>query len=136
MAFINKADLYLKILQDELDEITRTDDTLVVQACTAAVSEMRGYLFDAFDVDEIFAKTGSDRHALLVDFGCDIAVYLIVSRIQAGQDVEDRAKRYDRAKAWLKGAAKTELYNDLPRRVATEQKHISYGSNAKRSNYF
>ena len=136
MAFIEKTDLYTKILEDELDEIIREDDTLVLQAAASAVSEMRGYLFDTFDVDAIFAQTGANRHSLLVDFGADITIYILVSRLQAGQSISDRQERYDRAKSWLKAASKTDIYNDLPRRVVTEQKHISYGSLPKRSNRF
>jgi phage gp36-like protein len=136
MAFVSKADLYAKILQDELDEITRGDDTLVTQALRSAEAEVRGYLFDTFDVDVIFAKTGTERHDLLVDFGADIAIYLLVSRLQAGQDIADRERRYDRAVAWLKAASKTEHYNDLPRREATKQTHIVYGSLPKRNNRF
>lgn len=134
--FLIKTDLYTKILQDELDEITRSDDTLVSQALSAAESEMRGYLFDTFDVDTIFAASGGNRHSLLIDMGADIAIYIIVSRVPAGQDIEDRTARYDRAVKWFKAAAKTESYNDLPRRTATKQTHISYGSNKKRPNYF
>lgn len=136
MAFIFKADLYSKILQDELDEITRGDDTLITQAIAAAEAEMRGYLFDTFDVDVIFATTGSARHALLIDFGADIVIYILVSRLQSGQDIADRERRYDRAIAWLKSASKTEHYNDLPRREATQQTHIVFGSLPKRNNRF
>lgn len=136
MAFLLEADLYAKILQEELDEITRGDDTLVLQAIRSAEAEMRGYLFDTFDVDVIFAKTGTERHDLLIDFGADMAIYLLVSRLQAGQDVADRETRYNRAIAWLKAASKTQHYNDLPRREATQQTHIVYGSLPKRNNRF
>jgi phage gp36-like protein len=134
--FLAKADLKLKILDEELAEITRGDDTLISTALSAAESEMRGWLYDTFDVDTVFAQTGTNRHPLLLDFGADIAVYLLVARLQAGQDVGDRQARYDRAVAWLKASAKTDLYNDLPRREATSQTHISYGSLPKRSNRF
>lgn len=134
--FLTKPDLYPKILQDELDEITRGDDTLVNFALNAAEAEMRSWLYDTFLVNDIFAETGDNRHALLLDIGADIAIYLIVARVQAGQDTADRQARYDRAVAWLKQSAKTELYNDLPRRESTQQNYISYGSLPKRSNRF
>jgi len=136
MAFLTKSDLLLSILEEELDEITRGDDTLIDQAALAAISEMRGWLYDTFDVDAIFAATGSNRHALLVQYAADIAIWLIVARGQAGQDFDDRKSRYDRAIAWLKAAAKTDMFADLPRRTATVQTVITYGSNAKRSNYY
>lgn len=136
MAFLVESDLHLSILQDELDEITRGDTAIVTQAMLAAETEMRQWLYDTFDVDTAFAQTGTSRHALLVQYGSDIAIYFIVARGMGGQDFEDRKSRYDRAIAWFKSAAKTELYSDLPRRTETKQSHIAYGSNPKRSNYF
>lgn len=136
MAFLTKEDLKLSILTEELDEITRSDDGTIAQALVAAEAEMRQWLFDTFDVDAVFGASGSSRHPLLLQYGADIAIYFIVAAGQAGQDFEDRKSRYDRAIKWLKAAAKTELYADLPRRTETEQKHITYGSNPKRSNYY
>lgn len=136
MAFLLKSDLYLSILQEELEEITRSDDALVSQAMLAAETEMRQWLFDTFDVDAAFSAVGANRHALLVQYGCDLAIYYIVARCMAGQDFDDRKSRYDRAIAWLKSAAKTELYSDLPRRTENKQMHFVHGSNQKRSNYF
>jgi phage gp36-like protein len=134
--FILKADLHTKILPEELTEITRNDDTLVLTACAAAESEMRTYLFDVFDVVTIFANTGANRHALLLDMCVDVALYLLVARTQGGQDVSDRQARYDRAVKWAKVASRTENYNDLPRRENTAQDHFLYGSNPKRKNYY
>lgn len=136
MAFITKTDLYPFILQDELDEITRGDDTFVESAISAAVAEMRTYLYDSYDVDTIFAKTGNDRHALLVNFAADIAIWFLIARSQAGQAIDDRKARYDRAVAWLKQAQKSQTYSDLERREENVQKHISYGSNEKRKNHY
>lgn len=134
--FLDKSDLYLAILKDELEEITRADDTLINQAISAAVSEARTYLYDSYDVNAIFSATGANRHALLLGLVADMAVYLLVARVQAGQDVADRKDRYDRAIAWLKAAQKSDTYSDLPRREETEQKHISAGSLPKRSNRY
>lgn len=134
--FLTKQDLHSMILEDELQEIIRNDDTFVLSAIMAAVAEMRTYLFDTFDVDVIFAATGTNRHQLLVNVGCDIAIYSIVARCQAGQVIDDRKARYDRAVKFLKEARDTVTYNDLPRRVTTAQKHIGYGSNPKRKNQY
>lgn len=136
MAFLLKADLYSKILQDELDEITRSDDTIVANVLSAAESEMKVYLYDSYDVDTIFAQTGDDRHQLLVQIGADIAIYFLFARSQAGINIDDRKARYDRAINWLKAAKKSENYADLPRRESTVQTHITYGSNTKRDNYY
>lgn len=134
--FIAKADLYTQILEDELTEITRDDDTLVNSAISAAIAEMKTYLYDNYDIEAIFSATGDDRHDLLVNFAADIAIWHLVARCQAGISIDDRKSRYDRAVAWLKTVKKSENYPDLPRREETIQKHIFAGSNAKRKNYF
>lgn len=135
--FIEKSDVLNVILEDELEEITRGDDTLVLQAITAAVGSMRVYLYDSYDTEAIFSATGANRYGLLVQYCADIAVYFLVSRLQAGQDIEDRRARYDRAIAWLKAAQKSEFYADLPRRDNTRQKHIGFGYSAeRRGNYY
>lgn len=136
MAFLTKTDLLTSILTEELDEMTRGDDAIVTQAALAAVTEMRQWLYDTFDVDTVFDADGDDRHPLLVQYGADLAIYYIVARGQGGQDFDDRKSRYDRAINWLKAAAKTDLYADLPRREETAQNHIIYGSNPKRSNHY
>jgi phage gp36-like protein len=136
MAFIAKTDLALSILSDELTEITRNDDTLIAMAIDAAQAEMRTYLFDSYDVDTIFAKTGSNRHQLLVQLLADMAIYFLVARLQAGQDISDREARYKRAVAWLKQAQSSETYSDLPRRISTAQTIFTVGSNTKRPNYY
>lgn len=138
MAFITKADLSLSILTDELDEIVRGDDTVIEQAISAAIAEMRGYLFNNYDVDTIFGATGTDRHALLVRYAADISVYAIVAATQGGQAVDDRKARYDRACKWLKMVRDDEQYEDLPRREATAEDKILSGSsgNPKRQNRY
>ena len=136
MAFIDATDLKLSILEDELNQITRNDATLIAQAISAAEAEMRAYLYDSYDVEVIFSETGEDRHALLVRYCVDIAVYAIVASTQAGQDVSDRKARYDRAVNWLKMIKKMGTYADLPLREATVQTHISTGSGTKRNNHY
>lgn len=136
MAFLISGDLNAVILPQELTEITRGDTAMVAAALDAACEQMKAWLHDSYDVDVIFAKTGTERHALLVRHGCDIAVYFLVARNQAGQELEDRRERYDRAIRWLKEVQKSETYSSLERRAETAQKHITYGSNTKRSNYF
>lgn len=136
MAFIAKTDLTKYILLDELDEITRQDETVIDQAMAAAEAEMRTYLYDSYDVDTIFGKSGSARNQLLVNLCSDIAIYLIVAGVQAGQDLADRLARYKRAIAWLKAAQKTEMYSDLERREEPKQQHFAISSHAKRNNYF
>jgi Protein of unknown function (DUF1320) len=135
--FIDKIDLLPLILEDELDEITRGDNTLILAAIASAEAEVRAYLYDSFDTAIIFAKTGTDRNQLLVTAIADIAIYHICARCQAGQDLAHRQDRHDRAVSIIKQTIKTEYYPDLERRApATAQKHISYGGATRRSNRY
>ena len=134
--FLAKQDLYLTILQDELAEITRSDDTLINAALSSAIAEMKVYLYDSYDTETIFAATGDSRHTLLVNLGSDMAVYFIVARCLAGQALADRETRYKRAIATLKAFRDSETYADFPRRTLREQKQIWFSSNKKRGNYF
>jgi phage gp36-like protein len=132
--FILKQDLYTAILEDELEEITRGNNVLIDEAIVSAIEVIRGYLYDSFQVDVIFAATGIARHQLLVQYARDIAIYFLVARCLAGQALNDRRDRYDRAIGWLKTVAKSEFFADLPRRTSsTAEVHIRYGGNPKRS---
>jgi hypothetical protein len=137
MSFINKADLLSYILEHELTEITNGDDAPVLAAISAAITEARSYLFDTFDVDLIFAQTGTARNQLLVNLISNMAIYFCVISCQAGQYIDLREKQYNRAVSWFKSTGKTELYADLPRRTTgTQQQHIQAGSLPKRNNRF
>lgn len=136
MAYIVIADLHASILEDELSEITRNNNALIEQQMNTAISEARAYLFDHYDVDVIFAQEGQDRNAALLQCVVDMSIYRIMARCQAGSYIDDRKDRYKAAIRWLRDLQKNEIYSDLPRRPTTQQKHITYGSNPKRTNYF
>jgi phage gp36-like protein len=138
MAFIEKADMKRAILTEELDAIVRGDDTVILQTISAAVSEMRGYLYNNYDVNTIFEKTGDERHQLLVQYCVDISIYYLVAATQGGQAVDDRKSRYDRACKWLRMVRDDDHYADLPRRETTVEVKIHAGASGapKRNNYF
>ncbi len=136
MAFLAKTDLSLSILTEELDEITRGDDTLVTEAIDRATGEVKTYLFDSYDTEQVFAASGTARNSMVMQVVADIAIWRLVAACQAGIDLSDREKRYDAAITWLKMVKKQETYPDLPVRPVTKQVHIRYGSQPKRGNYF
>jgi len=134
--FLKITDLDTVILTEERIEITRNDETVVIAMLKVAEQEMRTYLADSYDVDAIFSAVDDDRDAMLVKLGADIAAYHLVGRDQAGQDNEDRRRRYDRSIAWLKAANKSERYSDLPKLETPDNSEIIHGSNRKRNNYY
>jgi len=139
MAFILKTDLYKAIKAEELAQITRGDDTIVNYGIDSAISEMKGYLAASFDIDSIFNQTGTSRHALLLNFGIDISIFVIVSQALPGQDLEDRKARYKRAVDWLKQVRSNEIKSDLPvlpDTSETEKTRGAIGEHTKRTNYY
>jgi phage gp36-like protein len=134
MAFLNKADLATTITLNELNNLA--DDLIISLCCDAAVGEMKLYLYEAYETDAIFNQTEHARNMMLLKIGADIAVYLIASAKQAGVDMDDRRKRYDRAVTILKQLKNTELYSELPRRQIAVQSVVEILSNPKRNNSF
>ncbi len=139
MTFISKTDLTKNIRLEELDQITREDDTIIAFGIDAAIAELRGYLAKAYNVSSIFSQTGTARHALLVNFAIDISIYIIISTALPGQDIEDRRARYKRAIDWCKGVQKGEIATDLPELEVTAANTTSrgaFGEHVKRNNNF
>lgn len=138
MAFISKDDIIKSLHLEYLDEITRSDDTIVEVNINAAEAEMKGYLSGIYDTDYIFSRTGSDRNALLVEFNVDIAIYNLVDIDRPGIDMEDRYRRYKRAIDWLKAVMEGKINADLPKLEEDEEKQqgVIYGSRQKRGNHY
>ena len=106
--FISTADYDATIHREILNALLRSDsadyDPQIVEICEdRAVSEMRSYLNKSYDCDAIFSARGSDRHALILMFAIDIAVYHIFCQHNPYKMSKIRQDRYDRAIEWLKG---------------------------------
>lgn len=143
MAYITADELRTHLHDEQIETITRGDDTIAQAAIDAAVSETRGYL-TRFDTDRIFQASGSRRNDLLLIFVKDIAVWHLVNLCNAGTELELREKRYDRAVDWLKAVQKGNVSPDLPEREAEAGKAdknnpvgpIAYGSNPRRVQHY
>lgn len=136
--FITVEELKTHLYQENIEVISRQDDTLVTAAIDGAIQEARGYLGD-YDRNAVFSATGSDRNALLLIFVKDIAVWHFVNLCNAGTDLELRQDRYNRAVDWLKAVQKGDVSPDLPRATDEEGNPsggITYGSNPKRDQHF
>lgn len=94
--FISLSDYDASIHRDILDALLRKDTTAydpqIIEVCEdRAVAEMRSYLNKAYDCDAIFSARGAERHALILMFAVDIAVFhIFVSTIPT------RLRRYGR----------------------------------------
>jgi phage gp36-like protein len=141
MPFINKSDIVAAMYDDELNVITRKNETVIATAINIAIAETKLYLSDRFNTDIIFSQLGEARNAMLVGICTDIAIYKLIAASAAGQSWQDRKDRYDRAIAVLKMIQKAEIVADLPCKVVattTSSKNGSVNiiSEPKRKNSF
>ena len=137
--YLSNEEIKTHLYTDNVDVITRNDDTIVTAAVDAAISEAKGYL-SAFDRDAIFGALAEARNALLLTFVKDIAAWHLLNLCNAGSDMKLRQDRYDRAVGWLKEVQKGNVSPDLPVFTAldgtTAAGGITYGSNPKRGQHF
>lgn len=137
MAFITPEELNTHLYRENIEAISRDDETVVIAAIDAAVSEAKGYL-SAYDTEKIFSAEGAERNALLLIFVKDIAVWHFINLCNAGTELQLRQDRYERAVAWLRQVQKGEVTPDLPG-IETDGKPEGiyiYGSNPKRMQHF
>jgi phage gp36-like protein len=135
--FLTQEELKTHLYGENVDVITRDDDTIVTAAVDGAIAEAKSYLGD-YNTESIFGASGTSRHALLLIFVKDIAVWHLINLSNPGIDFDMRQKRYDAAIAWLKGVQKGNITPDLPKNAISETNPgtISYGSNPKRIQHY
>lgn len=137
--FLTTQELKTHLYKENVDIISRDDDTILTAAIDGAVAEAKGYLA-AYDREEIFNTTGSRRNALLLIFVKDIAVWHFINLCNVGTEIELRRHRYDRAVDWLKSVQKGDVSPDLPTQEdesgAPTTGIIKFGSNPKRNQHY
>ena len=141
MAFITPKELETHLYKENIETISREDETILTAAIDAAEEEAYGYL-GAYDRKKIFEATGRERNSLLLLFIKDMAVWHFITLCNAGCDLELREKRYDRAVAWLRQVQKGDTTTRLPilddNEDGTPDTAAVYmhGSNPKRNQHF
>lgn len=136
--FLTKEELKTHLYDENVNVISREDDTILTAAIDAAIAEAKGYLA-AFDREQVFSQTESERNALLLVFVKDIAVWHFINLCNAGTEIELRRHRYDRAIDWLKSVQKGDVSPDLPTvqdETGATPGIVKFGSNPKRNQHF
>lgn len=131
---ITKEDLKTAIYAYQVDAITNGDDTLVEQAIQTAITEMKSYLANRFEVNGIFANDNPNKNHLLVSFCKDIAVWHLAKL--AHVDMLNSKERYEYAVRWLTKVSKGEIVADLPYNEQPQQTHWIADSNPKFNHYY
>lgn len=133
--FLTITELKTHLYSENVEVISRGDDTITQAAIDAAIAEAKSYL-GAYDVDAIFADEASARNALLLTFVKDIAAWHFLVLCNAGTEMKLRQDRYERAIAWLKAVQKGDVGPDLPEIEDDPAGTIKFGSNLKRIQHF
>lgn len=131
--FIEKSDLGSVIYDYQIDQITESNDDIVLQAISAAVEEAKSYLtanvnskawLDGrilYDVDAIFSASGNDRNSLILQHCCTLTKWHIAQLCNAEFIYEQAKERYDRAIDWFTKIAKGTInLTSLPQLVRDE----------------
>lgn len=138
MAFIAKTDIEKAIKADMLAALLDSDDTVVTAAIDEAEAKVQNYLSGRFDMETELAKTGTDRHQLLVVYTGDIAIYNIWRYVDPMQIPARRVAAYEEAMEWLKAAMSGEASTTLTPESDGETSGgtLYFGSNDKRGNQY
>jgi phage gp36-like protein len=135
MSFITKEDFGTTIRERYLDAITEFDDDILESATNTAIEEIKSYLTNRYDIDEIFNKTGNDRSLIVLMYVKDMTIYHLHSLINPRKIPEHRITRYEQALDWLNKVNNGIINPDLPLMQGGEKNYILYGSNPKRNNH-
>jgi len=132
--FLSNEEMKTHLHQEDVDVISRGDDTLMTAAIDTAMQEAKGYL-SKYNKAVIFETTGTERNALLLTFLKDIAAWHFLVICNAGSDYKIRQDRYDRAVSWLKAVQRGDISPDLPA-AETDKGTIIFGSNEQKGQHF
>ena len=142
MSYIEISELYTKVKEVELKAIIEDNEAIAETAIETAIEFAEGKLGKYYDTDAIFAKIGTERSKLLVDFIKDIAIWKIIGLANPSIDYEDCKFRYQEAVGWFEAVydgMKLSKKNFPPIPEDAEEqpaKNFSITSNPKRENRF
>lgn len=144
MAYLVKADLASHLYSENIDEITRADDTKVTTAINAAIAEAKGYL-SRYNVVKLFDDADADfvDDPALEDHVKSIAVWKLLRLCNVNIPLEVMRTNFEDAIAWLKDVQKGMVdpdgwpYKDDNADTGyVEGSTIQISSNDKRTNHF
>tara|TARA_R110000796_G_scaffold29552_7_gene79773 strand:+ start:369 stop:788 length:420 start_codon:yes stop_codon:yes gene_type:complete len=136
MAFLVKADIqrYLDIYI--IDELTDTDDTIVVDAIADAEDRVREKISPRFDLNVEFAKTGTLRNRSLLKCCISLTIYYLYERLNTRVLPEAKVTAFEIAEHWLNEVYEGKLNVNLTKIDEANEKGwpMRWGSYLKKGN--
>lgn len=133
--YITPEELKTHAYDEEISSIIRNDETIALAAIDMAIEYAETFLMKSYDTTLIFAKTGTERSTLLVEFIKDIAIWKLIGLATPSIDYEDKEKRFNIANGWFKSVYKG-MPTNLPKLEESKSSSFSYKSNPKRENRY
>lgn len=111
--FLEKSELKTVGVEEIINRIISSDDTIVEEIIAESIDVMSGYLFQYFDTTAIFEASGESRNLTIVKHLKGIVLFEIYTR-RTKQLNEVAKMRYDEAMLWLEKVSKGTIQPNLP----------------------
>lgn len=129
MEFLTADDLKLVIRDQQLNNLVDNDSALIDLAESEAIEKVKTYLRNRYDVEDVFAQSGTDRNKLVVSLVRDLALYYMAKR-QNPRAVPDHIKEcHEEAIQVLSDIAEGKAHPNLPALPLDEDGNQPKGSN-------
>lgn len=97
----------------EFEQITE-DQATRMAAEAAALEEISSYLCARYDMDRVFAASGTCRNPMVVQCAVNISLWLMVHRLPQNMGHERRECLYNDSIKWLRDVQASKASPDLP----------------------
>lgn len=136
MPFITKEDFTTHIYEENIDVISREDDTKLLDAIDTAILKARRSL-SRYDVDQVFEAEDKAPYAELITYIKDIAKYHFIGICNVNIDYAIAKERFNTAVAELKSIQNGPDIPDWPLKADNAETLFRSGSsNPKFNHYF
>jgi phage gp36-like protein len=142
--FLEKSELKTVATDEIINKIINNDDSIVVDIILESIDVVSTYLYQYFDTEAIFSKTGNLRNKTILKHLKGIVIYEIYTRRTKIMN-EVAKSRYDEAMLWLEKVSEGKIKPPLPIRAVdsdgdgtpdTPATFLKLGSNKKYTNHF
>jgi hypothetical protein len=135
MAFLTPGDYEVPIRTNRLTQIIDSTPIILDEAEGTALQIVRDALHSRYDVDAIFATTGTDRPAQVVRWMVTLVLYFLYERIPDNIMPERIKNNYEITLEYLKDLEDGKRDSELPRKTVDDKPKTKfiYGGNTPRT---